>query len=85
MKITIENWMLLTINSNKELVTRGTDVSKKFFNTFKEAHTDMLYYSRCYAKAKDVETDKYSAYVDCGEYFVQMQIIDCSKEIEIIG
>ena len=52
MKITIENWMLLTINSNKELVTRGTDVSKKFFKTFKEAHTDMLYSSRCYAKAK---------------------------------
>ena len=85
MKITIENWMLLTINNNKELVTRGTALSKKFFRTLKEAHTDMLYSSRCYVKAKDVETDKYSAYVDCGEYFVQMQIIDCSKEIEIIG
>ena len=33
MKITIENWMLLTINNNKELVTRETDISKKFFNT----------------------------------------------------
>lgn len=85
MKMTIENWMLLTINSNKELVTHGIDISKKFYKTFKEAHTDMLYSSRCYAKAKDVETDKYSAFVDCGEYFVQMQIIDCSKEIEIIG
>ena len=85
MKITIENWMLLTINSNKELVTRGTDVSKKFFKTFKEAHAYMLYSSRSYAKAKDEETDIYSAYVDCGEYFVQMQIIDCSKEIEILG
>lgn len=85
MKMTIENWMLLTINSNKELVTRGTDISKKFYKTFKEAHTDMLYSSRCYAKAKDIETDKSSAYVDCGEYFVQMQIINCSKEIEIIG
>lgn len=85
MKIIIENWMLLTINSNKELVTRGIDVSKKFFKTFREAHTNMLYSSKCYARAKNVETDKYSAYVDCGEYFVQMQIIDCSKEIEIIG
>ena len=85
MNFTVNNWMILIINSNKELVTRGTDVSKKFFKTFKEAHTDMLYSSRCYAKAKDVETDKYSAYIDCGEYFVQMQIIDCSKEIEIIG
>ena len=37
------------------------------------------------AKAKDVKTDKYSAYIDCGEYFAQMQIIDCSSEIEIIG
>ena len=33
MKMTIENWMLLTINSNKELVTRGTDISKKFYKT----------------------------------------------------
>ena len=41
MKIIIENWMLLTINNNKELVTRGTDVSKKFFKTFKEAYADM--------------------------------------------
>lgn len=85
MKLTIENWMLLTINSNNELVTRGTDISKKFFKTFKEAHTNMLYTSKGYAKTKDIETDKYSAFVDCGEYFVQMQIIDCSKEIEIIG
>ena len=52
--MTIENWMLLTINSNKELVTRGTDISKKFYKTFKEAHTDMLYSSRCYAKAKEL-------------------------------
>ena len=43
MKITIENWMLLTINNNKELVTRGTAISKKFFRTLKEAQTDESY------------------------------------------
>lgn len=84
MKVTIENWMLLIINSNKELVTYGTNISKKFFKTFKEARADMLYYSRYYKKEKDSDIDKYSAYIDCGDYFVQMQIIDCSKEIEII-
>ena len=85
MNFTVNNWMILIINSNKELITRGVDVSKKFFKSYEEAYKDMVYTSRCYAKAKDVETDKYSAYVDCGEYFVQIQIIDCSKEIEIIG
>lgn len=85
MNFTVNNWMVLTINSNKELVTRGVDISKKFFKSYEEAHQDMVYASRCYAKAKEVEVDKYCAFIDCEEYFIQIQIINCSKEIEIIG
>lgn len=85
MKFTVNKWMLLVINSNKELVTRGVDVSKKFFDKYEDAYENMIDISKSYAKAKNVETDKHNAFVDCGEYFIQMQIIDCSKEIEIIG
>ena len=84
MNFTVNNWMVLTINSNKELVTRGVDISKKFFKSYDEARKEMIYASRCYVKAKNVEDDKYCVFIDCDEYFVQMQIIDCSKEIQIL-
>lgn len=85
MKYTVNNWMLLVVNSNEELVTRGISVSNKPFNTYEEAYENMLQTSKSFAKAKNVETEKYNAFVDCGNYFVQMHIINCSKDIQIIG
>lgn len=85
MKYTVNNWMLLIINSNKELVTQGICVSNKPFNTYEDAYENMLQTSKSFAKAKNIETEKYKAFVDCGEYFVQIHIINCSKDIQIIG
>ena len=85
MKCKVSNWMVLTINNSRELVTRGVDVSKKFFSTYKDAREYMIEESNKYAKAKERDLDKNEAFIDCGEYFVQICIIDCSKEIEILG
>ena len=85
MKYTVNNWMLLIINSCRELVTQGIYVSNKSFNTYKEAYENMLQTSKSFAKAQNIETEKYNAFVDCGEYFVQLQIINCSKDIHITG
>ena len=85
MKYTVNNWMLLIINSNKELVTQGVYVSNKPFNTYEDAYENMLQTSKSFVKAKNIETEKYKAFVDCGEYFVQIHIINCSKDIQIIG
>ena len=38
-----------------------------------------------YAKAKERDLDKNEAFIDCGEYFVEIRIIDCSKDIKILG
>lgn len=83
MKYTVNNWMLLIINSCRELVTQGMYVSNKLFNTYEEAYEAMLETSKSFAKAQNIETEKYNAFVDCGEYFVQLQIINCSKNIYI--
>ena len=45
----------------------------------------MLEESNKCAKAKEKDLDKNEAFIDCGEYFVQIYIIDCSKDIKIIG
>lgn len=85
MKYTVNNWMLLIINSCRELVTQGIYVSNKSFNTYEEAYENMLQTSQSFAKAQNIETEKYNAFVDCGEYFIQLQIINCSKDIHITG
>lgn len=85
MNYKVNNWMLLIVNSNQELVTQGVCVSNKLFNTYEEAYENMLQTSKSFAKAKNIETEKYKAFVDCGEYFVQMHIINCSKDIQIVG
>lgn len=83
MKYTVNNWMLLIINSCRELVIQGMYVSNKLFNTYEEAYEAMLETSKSFAKAQNIETEKYNAFVDCGEYYVQLEIINCSKNIYI--
>ena len=85
MKWKVSNWMVLTINNSKELVTRGVYMSKKFFSTYEDAREYMLEESNKCAKAKEIDLYKNEAFIDCGEYFVQINIIDCSKDIKIIG
>ena len=85
MKYTINNWILLIVNSNEELVTRGVCVSSQPFNTYEEAYENMVQTSKRFVKAKSIEIEKYNTFVDCGDYFVQMHIINCSKDIQIIG
>ena len=85
MKCKINNWMVLVINNSKALVTRGVYISKKFFSTYEDAKEYMLEESNKCAKAKERDLDKNEAFIDCGEYFVQIYIIDCSKDIKIIG
>lgn len=85
MDFTIDNWLVLIINSDKERVTRGVDIEKKFFSTYIEAHDYMIEKSKTYKKAKEIESDKYETYVQCEDYFVQIEVIDCSKGIKIIG
>ena len=83
MNYTVNNWMVLIINSDAELVTRGVFVLKRFFNTEDDARKFMIDGTKAYAKAKDIDINKYDAYVDCGDYFVQMNIVNCSKDIHI--
>lgn len=85
MKCKVSNWMVLEINNSKALVTRGFYVSRKFFSTYEDARDYMMEETEKYTKAKEKDLDKNEAYIDCGEYIVQMQIIDCSKDIKIIG
>ena len=78
MKCKVNNYMVLTVNDNKDLVFRGFDISKKFFPDYDKAIEYMIEYSKKF-KAKE------SAYINCGDYFVEIHVIDCSKYIEIIG
>ena len=66
MECKVNNYMVLTVNNNDTLVTRGFYISKKF-------------------KAKEVDIDKDSIYIDCGEYCIEMNVIDCSSYIKITG
>ena len=45
----------------------------------------MLEESNKYPKAKEIDLGKNEAFIDCEEYFVEIQIIDCSKDIKILG
>lgn len=85
MKCKVSNWMVLSVSNNKSLVTRGYHITKNFFSSFEDAREFMLEESEKYAKAKEKDLDKSEAFIDCGEYFVEIQIIDCSKDIKIIG
>lgn len=86
MNYTVNNWMVLTINSDKGLVVDNRlFIIKKFFSSEKEATEYMADKTKTYAKAKEISVSKHSAFVDCGEYFIQMQVINCSKDIQIIG
>lgn len=84
MKCKVNNYMVLIVNNNKDLVFRGFDISKKFFSSYDKAIEYMIEYSKKF-KAKEIDIEKEMAYINCGEYFVQIHIIDCSKYIEIIG
>lgn len=85
MKCKVSNWMVLSVSNNKSFVTRGYYITKNFFSTFEDAREFMLEESEKYAKAKEKDLGKSEAFIDCGEYFVEIQIIDCSKDIKIIG
>ena len=85
MKCKVSNWMVLSVSNNKTFVTRGYYITKKFFSTYEDAREYMLEESYKYAKAKERDLSKNEAFIDCGEYFVQIQIIDCSKDIKIVG
>lgn len=85
MKCKVSNWMVLTINNSDKLVTRGFYVSRQFFPTYEDAKDYMIDETKKYAKAKETDLSNDESLIDCGEYFVQMQIIDCSKDIKIIG
>lgn len=85
MDYTVNNFMVLIINSDKELVEKGIYVNKKFASTRKIAEEFMKEKAHSYKKAKKIQLEKTHAFIDCGEYFVQMQIIDCSKTIKILG
>lgn len=85
MNYAVKNWLVVIINSNKELVTQGVDISKKFFSSFEEAKDYMDSKSKSYKQAQKVSLENSTAYIECDDYFVQMEIIDCSKNIEIIG
>lgn len=85
MKCKVNNWMVLSISNNKTFVTRGFYVRKEFFSTYEDAREFMLEESSKYTKAIERDLDKDEAFIDCGEYFVQIQIIDCSKNIKILG
>lgn len=85
MKCKVNNWMVLSVSNNKSFVNRGYYITKKFFPTYEDAREFMLEESEKYAKAKEKDFDKNEVLIDCGEYFVEIQIIDCSKDIKIIG
>lgn len=85
MKCKVNNYMVLIVNNNKDLVFRGFDISKKFFSNHDKAIGYMIEYSKKFKAAKEINIEKEMAYINCGEYFVQIHIIDCSKYIEIIG
>lgn len=85
MKCKVNNWMVLSVSNNKTFVTRGYYITKEFFSTYEDAKEYMLKESDKYAKAKERDLSKNEAFIDCGEYFVQIQIIDCSKDIKIVG
>ena len=45
----------------------------------------MLEESNKYANVKERDLGKNEVFIDCEEYFVEIQIIDCSKDIKILG
>ena len=81
----IKNWLVVVVNSNKELVMCGVDISKKFFTSFEEAKEYMDNKAKSYKHSKNVNLDELTAYIECDDYFVQMEIVDCSKTIKITG
>lgn len=84
MECKVNNYMVLTVNNNDTLVTRGFYISKKFFSTYDKAREYMVETSKKF-KAKEVDIDKDSIYIDCGEYCIEMNVIDCSSYIKITG
>lgn len=85
MDYTVKNWLVIVINSSKELVMCGVDISKKFFPSFEEAKDYIDKKSKSYKQAKKIDLEESTAYIECDDYFVQMEIIDCSKTIKITG
>ena len=84
MECKVNNYMVLTVNNNDTLLTRGLYISKKFFSTYDKAREYMVETSKKF-KAKEVDIDKDSIYIDCGEYCIEMNVIDCSSYIKITG
>ena len=84
MEYKVNNYMVLTVNNDKTLVTRGFYISKAFFCKYNEARDYMIETSKKF-KAKEVDIEKDSIYIDCGEYCIEMNIIDCSSYIKITG
>ena len=84
MEYKVSNYMVLIVNNNKTLVTRGFYISKKFFSSYDEARENMVEEAKKF-KAEAIDIKKDSVYIDCGEYCVEMNIIDCSKNIKIVG
>lgn len=84
MKCKVGNYMVLTVNNDKSLVTRGFYISRRFFSTYNAARNYMIEKSESF-KAKQLDIEKNSVYIECENFFVEMNIIDCSKIIEISG
>ena len=85
MKCKVSNWMVLSVSNNKGFVTRRYYITKKFFSTYEDAREYMLEESNKYSNVKERDLGKNEVFIDCGEYFVEIQIIDCSKDIKILG
>lgn len=82
MKYKVNNYMVLTVNNNDTLAHRGFYISKEFFSTYAEAREYMIEETKKF-KTKEVDIEKDSIYIDCGEYCIEMNIIDCSSYIKI--
>ena len=57
MKCKVNNYMVLIVNNNKDLVFRGFDISKKFFSNYDKAIESMIEYSKKF-KAKEINIEK---------------------------
>lgn len=83
MEFTVQNWLVLTINSDAERVLRGVDVEKCFCSSYEEAYDYMVKKAEGYKKATEIDIQKKSAYIQTADYFVQIEIIDCSSRVAL--
>ena len=85
MDYTVNNWLVVTINSNKEIITAGeVSVEKKFFETYEEAYEYMDEKSKSYKNTKEILCkDTSKVCVQVRDYFVHMEIINCSTNLKI--